>query len=624
MEFKQAVITDRGRALMTKLLAGKITQFTKIAVSETKYNDNQLASLTALSNIKSESPVSVSATNATNILATGGVNNVGLQVGYYVNTVGLYANDPDLGEILYSVVSAVDGKNSYIPPDTGVSQSGVTFKIQTEVAKTDNVNMSVDPANIATQGDLDRMKKPFQAWANSVDGKTDFTKVKPRENVFKGLQYVFWSVGAAYGDTAPVAYSYANGVTRVYRTNPTSAPDIINLYNNIKELNLTQPLKNKKIGLSLKARVSHNCDGNIFSGLLTNGVFTLSKDHGKKVSMTTQFNSYTSFLDMSNLALIDGTSVLRFLVNPTMPSSANASNFWVEYKDFQIVILDDNATSYDGYMYTPAKIEDRTRAFPQYTGFSNKDSNDYRDYNWVRSDEAQAVNYEAWASDKNGTNFTQYYPKPNLLQFSKTLAKGAYVNTNSTTGTKDDYATLTNTSQSGTAQNVLFQYSTSPLKADTWYTFSFDSWGTDFTFYAYNKASVEKYDSQGGYSTSDDANTKFKLTSDQKRYWVRFKTPTTTDGTGLVGAKYIMIRVNQDQTGGTVTKPKLVEGFDTYYMQATTDSGVKSIDLVPTYRGISNTQSTDYLDYVWDKAEQYRDAELQQIRTAIIAMGGSM
>ncbi len=47
MEFKQSVITNKGRALMAKLLSGKtVAQFTRIAVSSQVYTDGQLAALT--------------------------------------------------------------------------------------------------------------------------------------------------------------------------------------------------------------------------------------------------------------------------------------------------------------------------------------------------------------------------------------------------------------------------------------------------------------------------------------------------------------------------------------------------------------------------------------------------
>lgn len=178
MEFKQAIVTKQGRELMAKLLNGQSTKFTSIKVSSTVYQDGQLENLTALTNIKQETVVQVYENNTATISAIGAIENTGLQIGYYINTVGLYAIDPDKGEILYSVSSA--SVNGYMPPDTGVSKSGFNFKIYSEVGNASQVDLTVDPAAVATHADISNLRndvaKLKQAWSNSVDGTDNFGK----------------------------------------------------------------------------------------------------------------------------------------------------------------------------------------------------------------------------------------------------------------------------------------------------------------------------------------------------------------------------------------------------------------------------------------------------------------
>ena len=153
MEFKQAVITKQGRELMAKLLAGgTTTQFTKIVVSSTVYSDAQLENLTALTNVKMTAPAQAYGNNTATVAVTAAIENTGLSVGFDVNTVGLYAVDPQKGEILYSVSSARE--NGYMPADTGVSKSGFNFKIYVEIGNASNVNLIVDPAAYASYNDL--------------------------------------------------------------------------------------------------------------------------------------------------------------------------------------------------------------------------------------------------------------------------------------------------------------------------------------------------------------------------------------------------------------------------------------------------------------------------------------
>lgn len=189
MEFKQAVVTQNGRALMAKLLAGKSTQFTKIKVSSTVYPDAQLANLTALTNIEQETTAQAYGNNTATVSIVGAIENTGLSTGYYINTVGLYAMDPDKGEILYSVSSA--SINGYMPPDTGVSKSGFEFKIYTEVGNATQVDLTVDPAAFATHEDIERVSTLKTAYSWSADGTDRFTPVYPRENLQTGSNTEF-------------------------------------------------------------------------------------------------------------------------------------------------------------------------------------------------------------------------------------------------------------------------------------------------------------------------------------------------------------------------------------------------------------------------------------------------
>lgn len=92
-------------ALMAKMIAGSGNiDFTKVCSSSTQYTESQLQALTALSNIKQTTLVSkVTRTNEVAIKIDAAYSNVDLKEGYYMRTLGLYAVDPDKGEILYAV-----------------------------------------------------------------------------------------------------------------------------------------------------------------------------------------------------------------------------------------------------------------------------------------------------------------------------------------------------------------------------------------------------------------------------------------------------------------------------------------------------------------------------------------
>ena len=153
-EFKKVVITQKGQALMAKLMSGSGTvEFTRIAVSSTSYSDSQLEGLASLSNIRQTASVSkVLRTNEVAVQVEGAVTNTELTTGYYMETIGLYALDPQDGEILYAVTNA--SVSGYMPPYNGRTPSGAFFKIVTTIGNADNVNLQVDPAAVATIGDI--------------------------------------------------------------------------------------------------------------------------------------------------------------------------------------------------------------------------------------------------------------------------------------------------------------------------------------------------------------------------------------------------------------------------------------------------------------------------------------
>lgn len=186
-EFKKIIITTKGQALMAKMIAGRgAIDFTKVAASETAYTDAQLEALTALSGVKQTTLVSkVIRTNNVAIQVEAAMTNTDLKTGYYMKTIGLYAIDPDDGEILYGVSNAtVPG---WMPPYNGLTVSGAFFKLVTTVGNAENVSLNVDPAAVATIGDVQELQKQISDLQSYV-GYTD-TDIVGVEVDFKNKKF---------------------------------------------------------------------------------------------------------------------------------------------------------------------------------------------------------------------------------------------------------------------------------------------------------------------------------------------------------------------------------------------------------------------------------------------------
>ncbi len=159
-EFSKLVITNKGQALLAKMIAGEgSVEFTKVSASSTAYTDAQLEGLASLSNVKQTSLISkVTRTNEVAIKVEAAFTNTELTAGYYMKALGLYAVDPDAGEILYAVTRETSG-NCYMPAYNGITVSGAYVQLVTTVGNAENVSLEVDQAAVATIGDIQDLQK---------------------------------------------------------------------------------------------------------------------------------------------------------------------------------------------------------------------------------------------------------------------------------------------------------------------------------------------------------------------------------------------------------------------------------------------------------------------------------
>jgi len=211
VQYSKLTLTAKGATLNAKMIAGQTGfSFTKVCASDTSYTEAQLPNLTSLSGIRQTSLVSrVTRTNNVTIQIETAFTNAGLSTGYYMRTLGLYALDPQEGEILYAVCIAAND-NCYMPPNNGVTSTGAYIKLIQTVGNASSVTMNVDPGAVATIGDIATLEAEISDLKGFV-GYTDddiygvevdftnrrFTRLAGAENKTPGA--AFDSVGAFGG-----------------------------------------------------------------------------------------------------------------------------------------------------------------------------------------------------------------------------------------------------------------------------------------------------------------------------------------------------------------------------------------------------------------------------------------
>ncbi len=163
-QFREAVLTKKGIALLAKAQAEQKTiVFTKAVVGCGEYEEGEsLIDLTGLRNQQQEfAPTSIQRQNETNVFVHFTITNFissesWLNHGYYVTEIGLIANDPDEGDILYGIAVTDKDKADYLPSYNGLLPAiiGVDFLI--EVSNAENVTITTDISAYATSVELRR------------------------------------------------------------------------------------------------------------------------------------------------------------------------------------------------------------------------------------------------------------------------------------------------------------------------------------------------------------------------------------------------------------------------------------------------------------------------------------
>lgn len=204
-EFSKLYLTKRGQSLMAKIIAGATSvKFTKVSTSSKVYAESALENLTALEQVQQTNEVTkVTITNSTSVKVETAFANEKLTAGYYLRSLGLYANDPDLGEILYAVCVETSGY-CYMPAYNGVTVSSAYIQLYTTVGNSDNVSLAVYSGAYATIEDIDSLENKIadlQAFVGYTDSHIYGVEVDFKNKKFTRLAGAFGKAGGTPFDT---------------------------------------------------------------------------------------------------------------------------------------------------------------------------------------------------------------------------------------------------------------------------------------------------------------------------------------------------------------------------------------------------------------------------------------
>ncbi len=156
--------TKKGRALQAKVEAGAILEITKVVLGDGGIPAD-IENMNDLVSPKLEAPIVDIAVNGTTCTVSVLVSNIGLQSSIYPSEAGIFAKDPDVGEILLLYIR--DSNPDYLPAKGSavVVSEKLNFHIGFSIAP--EVNIQLNPAGLVTVEMLENHEKINRIWASN-------------------------------------------------------------------------------------------------------------------------------------------------------------------------------------------------------------------------------------------------------------------------------------------------------------------------------------------------------------------------------------------------------------------------------------------------------------------------
>lgn len=171
------VITKKGLALQAKVEAGTVLKFTKMALGSGKPTD--LATATALASLKQNLAIASKGVNNNTCIVYATGTNIGVTTAYQASELGLYAQDPDLGEILYAVTT--DDTPDTVPSNSSATVITQRIGLAVAVSASSTVSVVLSTTGFITAADAENIandvmtahktKTPLDHPAKSVQEK---------------------------------------------------------------------------------------------------------------------------------------------------------------------------------------------------------------------------------------------------------------------------------------------------------------------------------------------------------------------------------------------------------------------------------------------------------------------
>jgi hypothetical protein len=269
--FGGLIFTNVGRNLQAKAQAGAALNFTRIAIGDGALGGSSISDLTALKNqTKTMSITKLKTMTGGKAVVGTSFSNSDITSGFYWRELGVFASDPDLGEILYCYGNA--GNNAeYIPAGGGADIVEKAVDCVTIVGNASSVSAVIDQSLVfASQADLNFETTARQnadtALNNLIIAKEDLIKNATTKTSMADADTIPLTDSADSSKTKKISFANLKAVLKTY---------FDTLYNKVIIANtLTETTTGKALdatqGKALNDIISTKLDQSSLSAEITN------------------------------------------------------------------------------------------------------------------------------------------------------------------------------------------------------------------------------------------------------------------------------------------------------------------------------------------------------------------
>ena len=160
----ELIITKKGLALLSKITTNTLVlTYMGIGDGEKEISED----IARLGNERIKKEIEFVEKQNTAIVARTTITNQNLEEGFYIKAAGIYALDPDEGEILYAYTSVNGTEADYFSPGTGSVILREIIQLAIGFGNASKVELTIDPASVyITASEFDNLKSIVETKSN--------------------------------------------------------------------------------------------------------------------------------------------------------------------------------------------------------------------------------------------------------------------------------------------------------------------------------------------------------------------------------------------------------------------------------------------------------------------------